>query len=109
MEVTKDNSDPCLELKEGVNSDTKEQNSSVLANIVSERTIAGKLNIQCIIPLERFSSLHRLIRVTTYLLRFITNVKQSKEGKELTGGDLKQEEANQARELVLLGFFVFEL
>ena len=100
MEVTKDNSDPCLELKkEGVNSYTKEQNSSVLANIVSERTIAGKLNLQCIISLERFSSLHRLIRVTAYVLRFITNVKQSKEGKELTGGDLKQEEVNQAREL----------
>ncbi|XP_068720408.1 uncharacterized protein [Montipora capricornis] len=46
-----------------------------------------------------FNSLQRLIRVTAYVLRFVSNVKGKNEKKELTDEDLKQEEIERAREL----------
>ncbi|XP_068723841.1 uncharacterized protein [Montipora capricornis] len=46
-----------------------------------------------------FSSLQRLVRVTAYVLRFVSNVKRKNEKKELTDEDLKQEEIERAREL----------
>ena len=100
-EVTSDDSDPCLELKKGsCNSHTKQHDGTVLANIVSgEVTSEKSLNLDCIIPLERFSSLQRLMRVTAYVLRFVSNLKQSKMKKRLVDGVIRHEEVDCAREL----------
>ena len=86
--------------KESSSSQKKQRNSTVLANVVADRvTSERKLNLDCIIPLKGFSSLQRLIRVTAYVLRFVSNVKRKNEKKELTDEDLKQEEIERAREL----------
>ena len=55
--------------------------------------------LECIISLERFSSLPRLIRVTAYVLRFVSNLKRKKANNELTDGEIKQEEVQRAKEL----------
>ena len=101
VEVTSNDSDPRLELKKGsCNNSNKQHDSSVLVNIASgEATSEKRLNLDCIIPLEKFSSLQRLMRVTAYVLRFISNLKQSKKKKELIDGEVTQEEMDQAREL----------
>ena len=59
VEVTSNDSDPCTELKEGnCNKSKKRHSSSVLVNIASgEATSEKRLNLDCIIPLEKFSSL----------------------------------------------------
>ena len=100
-EVTSDDSDPCLELKKGsCNSHTKQHDGTVLANIASgEVTSEKSLNLDCIIPLERFSSLQRLVRVTAYVVRFVSNLKQSKMKKRLVDGVIRHEEVDCAREL----------
>ena len=64
-----------------------------------EATSEKRLNLDCIIPLEKFSSLQRLMRVTAYVLRFVSNLKQSKKKKELIDGEVTQGEMDQAREL----------
>ena len=101
VEVTSNDSDSRLELKKGsCNNSKKQHDSSVLVNIVSEEaTSENRLNLDCIIPLEKFSSLQRLMRVTAYVLRFVSNLKQSKKKKELIAGEVTQEEMDQAREL----------
>ena len=101
VEVTSNDSDPRLELKKGTcNNSKKQHDSSVLVNIASgEATSEKRLNLDCIIPLEKFSSLQRLMRVTAYVLRFVSNLKQSKRKKELIDGEVMQEEMDQAREL----------
>ena len=77
VEVTSDDSDPRIELKEGNCSKSKKRHSSsVLVNI-----------------------LQRLIRVTAYVLRFVCNLKQSKMKKELIDREVMEEEMDQAREL----------
>ena len=68
-------------------------------NIVAERPSTGRLNLECIMSLERFSSLQRLIRVTAYVLRFVSNLKRKKARKDLLSAEIKQEEVQQAREL----------
>ncbi|PFX21007.1 hypothetical protein AWC38_SpisGene14515 [Stylophora pistillata] len=64
-----------------------------------EATSEKRVNLYCIVLLEKFSSLQRLMRVTAYVWRFASNLKQSKMKKELIDGDVTQEEMNQAREL----------
>ena len=93
--------DTWLQLKkESSSSQKKQHNSTVLANVVADRvTSERKLNLDCIIPLKGFSSLQRLVRVTAYVLRFVSNLKRKNEKKELTDEDLKQEEIERAREL----------
>ena len=100
-EVISTEPDTWLQLKKESSSSQKKQcNSTVLANVVADRiTSERKLNLDCIIPLKVFSSLQRLIRVTAYVLRFVSNVKRKNEKKELTDEDLKQEEIERAREL----------
>ncbi|XP_068739617.1 uncharacterized protein [Montipora capricornis] len=100
-EVISTEPDTWLQLKkESSSSQKKQRNSTVLANVVADRvTSERKLNLDCIIPLKGFSSLQRLIRVTAYVLRFVSNVKRKNEKKELTDEDLKQEEIERAREL----------
>ncbi|XP_068671053.1 uncharacterized protein [Montipora foliosa] len=100
-EVISTEPDTWLQLKkESSSSQKKQRNSTVLANVVADRvTSERKLNLDCIIPLKGFSSLQRLIRVTAYVLRFVSNVKQKNEKKELTDEDLKQEEIERARDL----------
>ena len=100
-EVISTEPDTWLQLKkESSSSQKKQRNSTVLANVVADRvTSERKLNLDCIIPLKGFSSLQRLIRVTAYVLRFVSNVKRKNEKKELTDEDLKQEETERAREL----------
>ena len=91
IEVTGDDSDPSLELKkEQSRSYKKQQDSTVLANIVTERGTTAKLDLECIISLERFSSLPRLIRVTVYVLRFISNLKRQRAHslREVQVGDI---------------------
>ena len=68
--------DTWLQLKkESSSSRKKQRNSTVLANVVADRvTSERKLHLDCIIPLKGFSSLQRLIRVTAYVLRFVSNV-----------------------------------
>ena len=100
-EVISTEPDTLLQLKkESSSSQKKQRNSTVLANVVADRvTSERKLNLDCIIPLKGFSSLQRLVRVTAYVLRFVSNVKRKNERKELTDEDLKQEEIERAREL----------
>ncbi|XP_068761945.1 uncharacterized protein [Montipora capricornis] len=100
-EVISTEPDTWLQLKkESSSSQKKQRNSTVLANVVADRvTSEWKLNLDCIIPLKGFSSLQRLIRVTAYVLRFVSNVKRKNEKKELTDEDLKQEEIERARDL----------
>ena len=57
------------------------------------------MDLDSIISLERFSSLPRLIRVTAYVLRFVSNLKRKKANNELTDGEIKQEEVQRAKEL----------
>ena len=86
--------------KESSSNQRKQRNSTVLANVVADRlTTERKLNLDCIIPLKGFSSLQRLVRVTAYVLRFVSNLKRKNEKKELSDEDLKQEEIERAREL----------
>ena len=86
--------------KESSSSQKKQRNSTVLANVVADRvTSERKLILDYIIPLKGFSSLRRLIRVTAYVLRFVSNVKRKNEKKELTDEDLTQKEIERAREL----------
>lgn len=99
MEVANDDSDPRLELKKEKSSSLKKQQNSTVLNIVSEKTSRRKLNLECLISLERFGSLRRLIRVTSYVLRFVSNLKLSKARKELILGEVNQSELDQAREL----------
>ena len=101
LEVISIEPDTWLQLKkESSRSQKKQRNSTVLANVVADRvTSERKLNLDCIIPLKGFSSLQRLIRVTAYVLRFVSNVKRKNEKKELTDEDLKQEEIERTREL----------
>ena len=93
--------DTWLQLKkESSSNQRKQRNSTVLANVVADRvTTERKLNLDCIIPLKGFSSLQRLVRVTAYVLRFVSNLKRKNEKKELSDEDLKQEEIERAREL----------
>ena len=100
IEITNGESDPPLELrKERPSSNRKQKNSAVLANIVTENTTKERPNLGCVLLLERFSSMQRLIRVTAYLLRFISNLRRSMANKELTYGGIKAEEATNAKEL----------
>ncbi|XP_068670957.1 uncharacterized protein [Montipora foliosa] len=100
-EVISTEPDTWLQLKkESSSSQKKQHNSTVLANVVADRvTSERKLNLDCIIPLKGFSSLQRLVRVTAYVMRFVSNLKRKNEKKELTDEDLKQEEIERAREL----------
>ncbi|XP_068734548.1 uncharacterized protein [Montipora capricornis] len=93
--------DTWLQLKkESSSSQKKQHDSTVLANVVADRvTSERKFNLDCIIPLKGFSSLQRLVRVTAYVLRFVSNLKRKNEKKELTDEDLKQEEIERTREL----------
>ena len=91
IKVTGDVSDPSLELKkEQSRSYKKQQDSTVLANIVTERGTTAKLDLECIISLERFSSLPRLIRFTAYVLRFVSNLKRQRAHslREVQVGDI---------------------
>ena len=100
IEITSNDLDPSLELKkERPSSCKKQQDSAVLVNIVAQRPSTGRLNLECIMPLERFSSLQRLIRVTAYVLRFISNLKRKKAREDLLSAEIKQEEVQKAREL----------
>ena len=101
VKVTSNDSDPRIALKKGNCNNSKNQHgNSVLVNIASgEVTSEKRLNLDCVIPLENFISLQRLMRVTAYVLRFVSNLKQSKMRKELTDGDVTQEKMDQAREL----------
>lgn len=82
IEVTNDDSDPSLELKKGKSSSyRKQQESAVLANFVTETVTTRKLNLECIISLENFSSLQTLIRFTAYVLQFVSNLKRKKAHK----------------------------
>ena len=101
VEVTSNDSDPSIELKKGNSNNSKKQHdSSVLVNIASgEATSEKLLNLDYVISLEKFSSLQRLMRVTAYVLRFVSNLKQSKMKKELFDGEVTQKEVDQAREL----------
>ena len=84
VELTSIDSDPRIELKKGnCNNSEKQHDSSVLVNI----------------PLEKFRSLQRLMRVTAYVLRFVSNLTQSKMKKKLIDGEETQDEMDQAREL----------
>ena len=57
----------------------KQRNSTVLVNMVADRvTSERKLNLACIIPLKRFSSLQRLVRVTVHVLRLVCKGKSEK-------------------------------
>ena len=100
-EVISTEPDTWLQLKKESSSGPKKQrNSTVLANIVADKvTSERKLNLDCIIPLKGFTSLQRLVRVTAYVLRFVSNVKLRSENKELIDEDLKKEEIERAREL----------
>ena len=90
-EVISTEPDTWLQLKkESSSSQKKQRNSTVLANVVADRvTSERKLNLDCIIPLKGFSSLQRRVRVTAYVLRFVSNVKRKNEKKELTDDNLK--------------------
>ena len=74
-EVITTEPDTWLQLKkESSTSQKKQRHSAVLANVVADRVTAErKLNLDCIIPLKGFSSLQRLVRVTAYVLRFVSN------------------------------------
>ena len=100
-EVKSTEPDPGLQFKkESSSSQKKHGNSTVLAHIVADKvTPERKLNLDCIIPFKRFSSLQRLVRVTAYVLRFVSNLKRKSENKELIDEDLKQEEIERARDL----------
>ena len=96
--VTNDDSDPCLELKK--ESMKKQRDSTVVVNIASgEVTSEKSVNLERIIPLEGFSSLQRLMRVTAYVLRFAFNLKRSRMKETLVDGDITHEEIDQVREL----------
>ena len=100
VEITSSDLHPSLELKkETPSSCKKQQDSTVLMNIVAERPSTARLNLECIMSFERFSSLQRLIRVTAYILRFVSNLKRKKARKDLLSAEIKQEEVQQAKEL----------
>lgn len=94
MKVSCNDTDPCLELMKGsCNSHKKQHDSTLLANIASaEVTSENSLNLECVIPLERFSSLQRLMQVTAHVLRFVSYLKQSKMKKRLVDGVTRHEE-----------------
>ena len=93
VEVTSSDSDRRIELKKGNCKNSKKQNGrSVPVNFASEEATSEKrLSLDFIIPLEKFSSLQRLMRVAAYFLRFVSNLKESKMKKELIDGEVTQE------------------
>ena len=62
----------------------------------------AQYNISKIIPVERFSDLSKLIRVTAFVLRFVNNLKARIRGNDLFHGDLKPAEMEIARLNLLL-------
>ena len=60
---------------------------------VNENLICNaQYNISEIIPVERFSDLSKLFRVTAFVLRFVNNLKARIRGNDLLQGDLKPAE-----------------
>ena len=62
----------------------------------------AQYNINEIIPVERFSDLSKLFRVTAFVLRFVNNLKARIRGNDLLHGDLKSTEMENARLKLLL-------
>ena len=70
---------------------------------VNENLICNaQYNISEIIPVERFSDLSKLFRVTAFVLRFVNNLKARIRGNDLLHGDLKPAEMENARMKLLL-------
>eukprot|EP00795_Rhopilema_esculentum_P017366 gene17366-biopygen6317 len=58
--------------------------------------------ISKIIDIDSFSALHRLLRVTALVMRFIRNCRNKKEGTEISVGNVKAVEMKEAERLWIL-------
>ena len=60
-------------------------------------------SISSLIDLDRFSNLHRLLRVTAYVLRFVKNLKERvKGGKQVFGSDISATDMKEAEQCWIL-------
>ena len=64
-------------------------------NVLGVVVIEAK-DISQVVDVNRYSTFGKLLRVTAYVLRFIRNLKDRKEGKELETGNLSVTEIRQA-------------
>ena len=64
--------------------------------------IEEQKGISKIIDIDSFSALHRLLRVTALVMRFIRNCRNKKEGTEISVGNVKAEEMKEAERLWIL-------
>ena len=77
--------------------------ASVTHSLVTTRSEGQSVDLSQVIDIERYSSVTRLFRVTTYVLRFIRNAKKNTLGgqahkipRELRTKELNAQELNQA-------------
>ena len=89
--------DSSLELKPSIRSTKKRKNVTVMTNITCKGK-STKTDLKCLMALEDYSNLKRLLRVSAYIFRFVANLKRSLRKEPLVLDDLQQTEIDQAEE-----------
>ena len=78
-----------LVLEAGVDLEKKSVNNN---GVVLQNTVGASGTIGIVIDIERFSDLERLLRVTVFVTRFVSNLKKSVKKTEVVYGELATEE-----------------
>ena len=84
-------------LEDSVEVKTERKKAFVFTVVTDEAAKIGN-----VIDIERFSSLGKLLRVTAWVKRFITNLKQKREKRELRRGGLEAREIETAERVWIL-------
>ena len=71
---------------------TKRKVGSYVATIENK----DKCDIRNVIPIQKFSDIYRLLRVTAYVMRFVNNMLAPKKGHNKSNGDLSVAEIQDA-------------
>ena len=85
-----------LVLEAGVDLEEKLVNSN---SVVLQNTVETSSGIGIVTDIERFSDLERLLRVTAFVVRFVSNLKKSAKTTEGVYGELAVEELVVAEKL----------
>lgn len=77
----------------------KGESTSVLLSTTEKKTVP---NLSKIVSAERYSTFKKLVRVTAFVLRFISNIKKKQENSELLRNILTREEIDVATRMWIL-------
>ena len=69
--------------------------------VINLMTTASRADIKGIISCEKFSSIHRLLRVSVLVQRFVNNLKKSKSGEKKEQGPITTQEIEESENLWL--------